>query len=133
VATVIVGVAERLFNVPDKIKPFFKNRKKRFQTKVLPRLSTGDVTLWDDFDWAISPNRPDDPVKTIAKFRQLPKRQPGLTHIVGYVYVLLVPMHIDNVDPPYIPRPNRLGIDVDEEYQAMLAQLCKAYSARWHL
>ncbi len=54
-------------------------------------------------------------------------------YIVGYDYVLLVPMHIDNVGPPYIPRPNSLGIDIDKDYQIMLTQLCKAYSARWHL
>lgn len=133
VATVIVGMADRVLNVPDRIKPFFKNKRKRFETKLLPRLSTGDATLWDEFDWAISRNGPDDPVKTVAKFQQLPKRKPGLTHIVGYDYVLLVPMHIDNVGVPYIPRPNRLGIDVDEEYEAMLMQVCKTYSARWHL
>ena len=51
----------------------------------------------------------------------------------GYDFVLLVPVHIDNVNPPLLPRPNVLGIDVDAEYSRMLAQLCAAYNARWHL
>ena len=43
-----------------------------------------------------------------------------------------VPVHIDNVNPPSLPRPNRLGIDVDAEYARMLEQMCAAYRARWH-
>jgi adenine-specific DNA-methyltransferase len=39
----------------------------------------------------------------------------------------------DNVNPPHIPRQNSLGIDVDAEYRTMLDQVCKAYTARWHL
>lgn len=59
--------------------------------------------------------------------------QHGHPHVVGYDYLLLVPAYIDNVNPPSIPRPNSLGIDVDKEYQTMLTQICKAYRARWHL
>ena len=81
----------------------------------------------------MSVNRPDDPAHTAAKFRKLAIRSPGHTHIVGYDYVLLVPVYIDNVNPPFIPRPNKLGIDVDRQYRAMLTQICKAYRARWHL
>jgi hypothetical protein len=40
---------------------------------------------------------------------------------------------VDNVNPPFVARQNNLGIDVDHEYQAMLAGICKAYLARWHL
>jgi hypothetical protein len=92
--------------------------------------------LWNDFDWAVSVNRAADPAKTVAKFRQLPTRAPGHTHIVGYDYVLLVPAFIDNVNVPFIPRPGdsrSLNIDVEKEYHVMLDVLCKAYSARWHL
>jgi len=133
VATVIIGVAERVLNVPDKITPMYKKRMGQFQKKVLPRLSSGDSKLWNEFDWAVSKNRPDDPRLTVAKFRQLPTRPPGHTHVIGYDYLLLVPAYIDNVNPPSIPRPNSLGIDVDKEYQTMLTQICKAYRARWHL
>jgi hypothetical protein len=39
--------------------------------------------LWDDFHWAISKNRADDPAKTVSKFRQLPRRQPGHTAVAA--------------------------------------------------
>jgi len=129
VATVIIGVADQVLNVPDRIKPFNRN----FEKRILPRLSSGDTGLWKEFSKAISRNKRDDPKKSIAKFRRLRTRPPGHTHVVGYDYVLLVPVHVDNVNPPFIPRPNELGIDVDKEYETMLSQICKAYRARWHL
>jgi hypothetical protein len=128
VATVIIGVADRVLNVPDRISPFHKNFKKRIQ----PRLSSGDLKLWTDFPEAISLNKPDDPLLTVAKFRQLKIRPAGHTHEIGYDYLLLVPAHVDNVTAPYIPRPNSLGIDVDAEYEKMLNQICKAYRVRFH-
>jgi hypothetical protein len=136
VATVIIGVAQRVLNVPDKVKPLYKKKLGEFSSKVIPRLSSGDQTLWDEFEWAVSLNRPDDPAKTASKFRQLPTRPPGHTHVIGYDYVLLVPALIDNVNPPYIPSPHSpesLGIDVEHEYRSMLDHICKAYTARWHL
>ena len=133
-ATVMIGVAERVLNVPDRITPFFKDRKtSQFERTVLPRLSSGDSKLWEEFSSAVSANKPEDPARTAAKFRKLAVRLPGHTHVVGYDYVLLVPVYIDNVNPPFIPRPNNLGIDVDREDPAMLTQICKAYRARWHL
>jgi hypothetical protein len=136
VATVIVGVAERVLNVPDGVRPRFRKQPAEFAERVVPRLSSGDESLWDDFDWAISINRPGDPAKTVKKFRELRTRQPGHTHIVGYDYVLLVPAFIDNVNEPYIPNrdnPRSLGIDVQRDYDTMLDTICKAYTARWHL
>lgn len=133
IATVLVGLAERVLNIPDQIHKFFRDREGDFKSKVLPRLSSGDATLWDEFDWAISRNRPNDPAKTVELFRTLPTRKPGHTHVEGYDYVLLVPVQIDNVNPPSLPRPNPLGIDVDEEYRKLLAQVCSAYTARWHM
>ena len=53
--------------------------------------------------------------------------------LVAYDYVLLVPVYVDNVNPPRIARDNHLGIDVDGEYRAMLDQICRAYRARWHV
>jgi hypothetical protein len=136
VATVIVGIAEQVLNVPDGVKPRYRKRLAEFAEQIVPRLSSEDQSLWNEFDWAISVNRPSDPAKTISKFRQLRTRSPGHTHVAGYDYVLLVPAFIDNVNPPYIPQPEdprSMGIDVRREYDAMLETICKAYTARWHL
>lgn len=133
VATVLIGTAERVLNVPDKIKPMYKDHVKEFENKIVPRLSSGDQSLWKEFSWALSINRTMDPQKTIEKFSTLPQRQPGHTHVVGYDFVLFIPVHIDNVNPPCVARSNSLGIDVDQQYQAMLEQICKAYQTRWHL
>jgi hypothetical protein len=131
VATVLVGLAENVLNVPDRVKPFMPPGD--FIGRVLPRLSSGDDTLWDEFPHAVSRNRPRDPERTVKKFRELPTRPPGRTDLVAYDYVLLVPVFIDNVCPPRVVRDNALGIDVDAEYRTMLDRICKAYTARWHL
>jgi hypothetical protein len=131
VATVLVGLAENVLNVPDRVKPFMPPED--FVGRVLPRLSSGDDTLWDEFRHAVSRNRPRDPERTVGKFRELPTRPPGRTDLVAYDYVLLVPVFIDNVHPPRVVRENGLGIDVDGEYRTMLDRICKAYTARWHL
>lgn len=131
IATVLVGLAERFLNVPDRVKPFATAED--FQSRILTRLSSGDQTLWQEFPHAISRNTPKDPERTIAKFRQLPTRPPGRTDLVAYDFVLLIPVVIDNVSPPRVARDNTLGINIDTEYKAMLDRICKAYKARWHL
>ena len=131
VATVLVGLAERVLNVPDRVKPFLPPED--FTGRVLPRLSTGDESLWTEFPHAVSRNRPGDAERTVEKFRELPIRPPGRTDLVAYDYVLLVPVLIDNVCRPRVARKNGLGIDVDAEYRTMLERICKAYTARWHL
>ncbi len=133
IATVLVGLAERVLNIPDQVHKFFRDREDEFENDVLPRLSSGDTTLWEQFDWAISENRPNDPARTVEMFRTLPTRKPGHTHVEGYDYVLLVPVFIDNVNPPNVPRPNDLGIEIDDDYRRMLEQVCSAYTARWHM
>jgi hypothetical protein len=133
VATVLVGLAESVLNIPDKVHPFFRDREEEFDSKILKRLSSGDESLWTEFSWAISKNRPADPAKTVELLRTIPTRKPGHTHAAAYDAVLLVPVFINNVDPPVLPRPNPLGIDVDGEYQELLRQLCRAYTARWHM
>lgn len=131
VATVIIGIAERVLNVPDRLKAWTDPAE--FEAKFLPRLSKGDRSLWSEVnEKAISRNRPGDPQKTVDKFRSLPTRPMAHTHERAYDWVLLVPVFVDNVDPPSLPRPNLLGIDVDREYDAMLNHVCKAYRARWH-
>lgn len=133
IATVLVGLSQRVLNIPDQVHSFFRDREDEFNRMVLPRLSTGDASLWKEFNWAVSPNSLNDSQKTVDLFRQLPTRSPAHTHVEGYDSVLLVPVFIDNVNPPSLPRPNSLGIDVDLEYQKMLQQLCAAYTARWHI
>ncbi len=131
VATVLVGLCPRVLNIPDRVKPFLD--ESHFLTEVLPRLSTGDGRLWAEFPKAISTNSQQDPRLTIDKFRQLPVRPPGRTDLVAFDFVLLVPVLVDNVNPPTIARSNSLGIDVDADYQAMLDKICRAYTARWHI
>jgi hypothetical protein len=98
VATVLIGLAKSVLNVPDRVKPFLSTEE--FTARVLPRLSTGDASLWDEFPKAVSRNRATDPERTVKKFRELPIRPPGRTDLVAYDYVLLVPVMIDNVNPP---------------------------------
>lgn len=133
IATVLVGLAERVLNIPDQVHKFYRGREDRFDAEVRPRLSTGDQTLFEEFRWAISENRPRDPEKTVEMFRTLPTRGTAQTHLVAYDSVLLVPVWIDNVSPPSLPRPNPLGIDIDAEYKALIERTCRAYTARWHM
>ena len=132
VATVLVGVAQKVLNVPDQVKKFYKDKPGVFDASVLPRLSSGDATLWDEFGWAVSRNKLSDPRLTVEKFRKLQTRRPGHTHVMGYDYVLLVPVHIDNVGEARVARENDLGIDIDRDYQEMLRVVCTAYTSRWH-
>jgi hypothetical protein len=131
VATVMIGTAQRVLNVPDRIKPFFVGNEVAFEQKIVPKLSSGDQALWTQFPGAISKNRPDDPASTISKFRQLSTRPIGHTHVNGYDYLLLVPVFIDNVNKPYLARDNGLGIDIDKSYTEMLDRICRAYQGRW--
>ncbi len=131
IATVLIGVADNVLNVPDRLKPFLSPGD--FIGRILPRLSTGDDKLWAEFPNAVSNNSPQDARRTVEKFRELPTRPPGRTDLVAYDYVLLVPVFIDNVNPPSVARDNSLGIDIDAEYSCMLDRICKAYTARWHL
>ena len=134
VATVLVGLCRQVLNVPDRVHPSYKKgRQDEFEREILPRLSSGDARLWDEFPWAISKNRRTDPLRTVEMMQSLPTRPVGHTHLEAYDHVLLVPVEIDNVNPPALPRPNALGIDVDAEYARMLERMCAAYTARWHM
>jgi len=130
VATVLVGLALNVLNVPDRVKILVSDED--FQELVVPRLSTGDQSLWTEFPRAISRNRPMDAQNTMRRFRELPTRPPGRTDMAAYDFVLLVPVLIDNVNPPQVARQNDLGIDIDAEYREMLDRICRAYRARWH-
>lgn len=132
-ATVMIGLAERVLNIPDGVHKAFRDREGEFKALVLPRLSSGDQSLWSDFSGAVSKNRPNDPALTVKLFKTLPTRRSGHTHVPGFDFIMLAPVFINNVDPPTVPRSNALGIDIDAEYDTMLAQLCNAYVARWHM
>jgi hypothetical protein len=134
VATVMIGLAERVLNIPDHVHKMYKDDKEEeFEKRILPRLSSGDTSLWDEFRFAVGRNSRTDPTKTAALFRTLPTRGAGHTHVEGYDFVLLVPVYIDNVNPPSLPRVNMLGINVDTEYARLIEQMCSAYTARWHM
>jgi hypothetical protein len=133
IATVLVGLSERVLNIPDQVHKFYRDRQDEFDTEVLPRLSSGDARLFSEFSWAVSENRPNDPQKTVDLFRSLPTRGPAQTHLTAYDSVLVVPVQIDNVHPPTLPRNGLLGIDVDTEYAEFLSRTCNAYTARWHM
>jgi hypothetical protein len=133
IATIMVGTANRVLNIPDGVKSHFKKDPKKFQDDIVPRLASGDQKLWYDFSEDISFNRDNDPNLTITKFQNLPTRMIGHTHTVGYDNLLFVPVFIDNVNHPYIARENNFGINIDAEYQTMLERICMAYRTRWHL
>ena len=116
--------------MPDRVKPFFSDAD--FREIVIPRLSSGDQSLWADFPHAVSRNRRIDAYNTVKKFRDLPTRPPGRTDLAAYDFVLLVPVQIDNVNAPKVARQNELGVDVDADYREMLDRICRAYRARWH-
>lgn len=131
-ATMMIGVATRVLNVPDKVKAVSKSRPKEFEQNVLPRLKARDQALWKDYDFAISDNRPNDAAQTLAKIKGLPTRPPGHTHVAGYDSVMCAPVFINNVDQPYVDRSNALGINIDTSYHDMIESICRAYRARWH-
>lgn len=133
VGTVLIGTALQVLNVPDRLHPYFRDREEEFETKVRPRLSSGDESLLTEFAHSISPNAPNDAPRSVAHFRELPTRGVAETHKVGYDSLLLVPVHVDNVHAPSVQRDNALGVDVDAEYQSFLDRTCAAYTARWHM
>lgn len=97
IATVLIGLSKDVLNVPDRVKLLAGDS---FESSVRPRLSTGDASLWSEFPRAVSRNRDKDAEKSVAKFRELPLRPPARTDLPAYDFVLLVPVHIDNVNPP---------------------------------
>ena len=122
VATLIVGVCQRVLNVPDCVKKDSRYSPIRFQNEILPRLSTGDQTVWTDFPRCISTNTPEDPATTVAMFRGLPVRAPADSHEVGLDFMLFVPVEIDNVNPPRLGVMD--GIDSIADYQRMIQHIC---------
>lgn len=132
VATVLIGTSPRYLNVNDGVKRHFRGeRAAEFENRVLPRLSTGDPLLWTEFEEDVSENKPGDPTRSVAVFQGLPVRNKAQTHKVGYDFVLIVPVEVDNVNPPRLSPPGTLGIDAVSDYDLMIAQICETYRVRW--
>lgn len=131
VGTVLVGTAGQVLNVPDCVKRACRTLGRDFERDVLPRLSTGDHDLWSGFSACISNNRSTEPQKTVEKFQSLPRRGSSDTHIAGLDYLLIVPVNIDNVNPPRIADKSALGIDAYDHYDAMIRHICITYAMRW--
>lgn len=127
IATLIVGVCERVLNVPDCVA---KLHKTTFESQVRPRLSTGDQSLWQEFSMCVGLNKPDDPSKTISMFRELPIRKGSDTHEAALDFLLIAPFAIDNVNPPRLDFT--MNIDPEDEYRRMIRHACRLYTLRWH-
>lgn len=54
IATVLIGLADRVLNIPDQVHKFYRDREEVFERDVLPRLSSGDDSLFEEFSWAVS-------------------------------------------------------------------------------
>lgn len=130
VATLSLGTALRYLNVPDKVKPMYYRTGKSgyFDTSVLPRVGSGDESLWRDFPWAVSHNKPDDAAKSFRKARDLPHRN---STQVGFDAVLVAPLHIDNVSPPRVDRDCSWATTFDADYRACLSRVSEIYKQRW--
>lgn len=131
VATVLVGTCLQVLNIPDCVKKDPRYTPEEFQSKIVPRLSSGDQTLWDEFSRCVSQNTPADPLATVNLFRGLPTRELADAHTgrPGIDYLLLVPVAIDNVNPPRLG--TLAGIDPCAAYDDMIEHICRAYRARW--
>jgi len=128
VATLLVGLGPRYLNVADQVKKACKHRKLNFNSKILPRLSTGDQRLWTDFDDCVSPNEPGDARDTIKMFKTLPVRLLSNTHEEALDFLLIIPVRINNVDAPQLGRVR--GINAQADFKRMINHICKAYATR---
>lgn len=128
----LVGTAIKYLNIPDKVKPACTLLGIDFEIDVLPRLSSNDTTLWNEFGKTAKRNRTDDTAKTIKLIQSLPKKEKGFTHERGFDSLLIEPVFIDNIHTPRVERKNPFGIDINQQYLSMLKTTCRAYTARWH-
>lgn len=134
VATVLIGTCERVLNVPDGVKAearrLWPEEEEGFNKLVRPRLSTGDQALWKEFEYCISNNQPAAPYNTIKLFRELPLRKVAETYKPGLDFLLLVPVAIDNVNPPRVD-DEFANIHPTTAYEEMIQHICYVYNIRW--
>jgi hypothetical protein len=127
---VLVGTGIQYVNIPDSVKRKCQILGIDFDHDVLPRLSSGDQKLWSEF--GAKPNSEDAVLKTIEMMRSLPVKEKGFTHELGFDYLLIEPVFVDNINPLRVERENIFGINIDSQYQEMLMRTCRAYTSRWH-
>lgn len=127
---VLVGTGIQYINIPDSVKRECSILGIDFEKQILPRLSSGDSKLWEEF--GAKSNTSDAAAKTIELMRSLPVKEKGFTHEQGFDVLLIEPVFIDNIHPPRVERKNPFGIDVDQAYRDMLARTCRVYTSRWH-
>jgi hypothetical protein len=127
---VLVGTGIQYVNIPDAVKRKCQILEIDFERDVLPRLSSGDHKLWAEF--GTKPNSDDAASKRIEMMRTLPVKEKGFTHELGFDFLLIEPIFIDNVNPPRVERENSFGINIDSQYEDMLSRTCRAYTSRWH-
>ena len=127
---VLVGTGIQYINIPDSVKRECSILGIDFEKQILPRLSSGDSKLWEEF--GAKSNTSDAAAKTIELMRSLPVKEKGFTHEQGFDVLLIEPVFIDNIHPPRVERKNPFGIDVDQDYRDMLARTCRVYTSRWH-
>ncbi len=131
VATVIVGIAENVLNVPDRVKPFVS--PERFHRTSPAEAFHGRRYFCGLSSHGCQPQPSADPKRTGEKFRELPTASAWKNRSCCLRLRPSGTGPIDNVHPPRVERDNGLGIDVDAEFRIMLDRICKAYTARWHL
>ena len=64
--------------------------------------------------------------------RTLPVKEKGFTHELGFGFLLIESVFVDNINPPRVERENSFGINIDTQYEEMLRRTCRAYTSRWH-
>jgi hypothetical protein len=94
-------------NIPDAVKRKCQILGIDFEHAVLPRLSSKDPNLWAEF--GAKPNSQDAASKTIEMRRTLPAWEKGLTYELGFDYLLIEPIFIDNINPLRVERENVLA------------------------
>lgn len=127
-ATVMIGLAQQYLNVADKLRD--RIEEERFNREIMPRLKAHDKTLFNDFSFAVSKNKPNDPMLTFKKFNTLPVRPPDRS-TQGFDALFLCPIYYDNVSPAHVVRDNLFGIDVDSKYRKFLERICHDYANLW--
>ena len=127
---ILVGTGIQYVNIPDTVKRKCQILGIDFERDVLPRLSSGDSKLWAEF--GTKQNSEDAAFKTIEMMRTLPVKEKSFTHELGFDYLLIEPVFIDNINPPRVERENIFDINIDSQYLDMLRSTCRAYTSRWH-
>lgn len=128
-ATVMVGTAPKVLNVPDGVKKLFKSDPAKFERKVVSRMKKHDPRLWSDFKEFVSLNQPSHIVNSfhVLLSTVVKRRSPDNRNVEGYDAFLVVPVFYDNVNKARVVRDNPYGIDVDKEYRRFIQRIADDY------